>query len=497
MTAPLSSSLPASLYRAEQVRAMDAHAITQLGLTGYELMQRAGGTALAALSRRWPSARTLSVVCGGGNNGGDGYVLARLARAKGMDVRVYPLVPVDRLRGDALRAYEDYRDAEGPVLDFVPADFEGAEVLADGLLGTGLDRPVEGLYAEVIKGINRFSGGVLALDIPSGLNADTGHPLGIAVNADITATFVALKQGLFTGGGPAHCGEIVFDDLGIPPAAQRLQTPSARLLPSWVKGLPRRARDAHKGHFGHVLVLGGDLGYGGAVRMAGEAAARVGAGLVSLATRPEHAALLSLHRPELMSHGVAQPNDDLPALMQRARVLALGPGLGRSPWGRAMFGAALASGLPLVADADALNLLAETPLKRDDWILTPHPGEAARLLQTDTAAVQKDRYAAVAELRRRYGGTVVLKGAGTLVLGHSGLPEVCTSGNPGMATGGMGDVLTGVIAGLLAQGLSQEVAAATGVRLHGAAGDAAAEEGGERGMLASDLMRHLRRLINL
>lgn len=496
MTAYDPNRLPHSLYRAEQVRAMDRHAIEQFGIAGYELMQRAGAAALEALRRRWPGARTLSVVCGSGNNGGDGYVLARMAREAGLDVRVYPLTPVEKLRGDALRAYEDYRDTEGPVLDFIPADFEGAEVLADGLLGTGLDRPVEGLYAEVIKGINRFRGGVLALDIPSGLHADTGCPLGAVVRADMTVTFVGLKQGLFTGAGLAQCGEIVFDDLALPPAVQRSQTPSARLLPTWTRGLPARSRDAHKGHFGHVLVIGGDSGYGGAARMAAEAAARVGAGLVSLATRPEHAAPLALARPELMSHGVTSPTELRP-LLQRASVVAVGPGLGRSGWSRALFGEALACGLPLVVDADGLNLLAESPLKREHWILTPHPGEAARLLQVDTATLQKDRYAALAELRRRYGGTVVLKGSGSLVLGDSGLPEVCMLGNPGMATGGMGDVLTGVIAGLLAQGLSRQEAASHGVRLHGAAGDAAAGEGGERGLLATDLMPHLRRLMNL
>ena len=486
--------LPTDLYRAEQVRAMDRYAIDRLGIPGIELMWRAGTAAFGALQARWPAVRTVSVVCGSGNNGGDGYVVARLALEAGLDVRVYPVSPVSGLRGDALLAYQDYRVTGGPVLDFVPADFEGAEVLVDALLGTGLDREVTGLYRDVISGINRFKGGVLAVDIPSGLHADTGSPLGIAVKADVTVTFIGLKQGLFTGEGLEYCGEVVFDDLGTPEGVRRCISASAALLPPWERGLPPRPRAAHKGHFGHVLVVGGDLGFSGAARLAGEAAGRVGAGLVSVATRATHAGMMNLARPELMCHGVETPAESHP-LLQRVNVIAIGPGFGQSPWASMLMGQALASSLPLVVDADALNFLARSPLRRDNWILTPHPGEAARLLQSTSAAVQRDRFAAIAALRERFGGTVVLKGSGTLVLGESGLPGICTLGNPGMASGGMGDVLTGVIAGLVAQGMEPGEAAAMGVRLHGAAGDLAARDG-ERGLLASDLMMPLRQLVN-
>jgi NAD(P)H-hydrate epimerase len=383
------------------------------------------------------------------------------------------------------------------VLDFVPADFEGAEVLVDGLLGTGLDRPVEGFYAELIRGVQHFRGGVLALDIPSGLHADTGRVLGAAIKADLTVTFIGLKQGLFTGDGPEHCGAVVYDSLHTPPETQASQTPTARLLPAWTTGLPRRARGGHKGLYGHVLVVGGAPGFCGAARMAGEAAARVGAGLVSIATHPDHAALLNIGRPELMCHGVASAGALAP-LLERASVVAVGPGLGlgHAGWGRVLFDAVVDAGKPLVVDADALNLLALAPQHSNDWVLTPHPGEAARLLKTTSAAIQADRYAAVVALQARYGGTVLLKGAGTLVLGPDGIHAVCTQGNPGMASGGMGDVLTGVIAGLLAQGLAFTEAAETGARLHSTAGDKAAESG-ERGLLAGDLMPWLRQLVNL
>jgi NAD(P)H-hydrate epimerase len=487
--------LPKELYRAEEVRTMDRYTIDTLGIPGIELMRRAGQAAFSALRELWPEVRTLSVLCGSGNNGGDGYVVARLAHEAGWDVRVYPLAAPERLRGDALMAYQDYRAVQGPLLDFVPADFEGAEVVVDGLFGTGLDREVTGLQTEVIRAVNRFSGVVLALDIPSGLHADTGQTLGVAVKADLTVTFIGLKRGLFTGEGLEHSGEVVFADLATPSEVKSCVQPTAWLLPPLLQGLPPRPRQAHKGHFGHVWVIGGEQGYGGAARMAAEAAARVGAGLVSIATRPAHAAWLTVDRPELMCHAVESP-EELSALLNHATVIAIGPGLRLSDWASALLNAVMATDLPLVVDADALNLLATRPVKRDRWVLTPHPGEAARLLGTTSSNIQQDRFSAVAELQRRYGGVVVLKGSGTLIQGPDSLPSVCMAGNPGMASGGMGDVLTGVIAGLIAQGLSLSEAALLGVRLHASAGDLAAKFG-QRGLLASDLMGPLRELVNL
>ncbi|SMF94849.1 NAD(P)H-hydrate epimerase [Methylomagnum ishizawai] len=487
-------TLPKELHRAQEVRAMDRYAIDILGIPGLELMRRAGAAAFAALCERWPTARTLSAICGAGNNGGDAYVVARLAHEAGWDVRVYPVAPLAGLKGDALAAYQEYRTAGGAVLDFIPADFEGAEILVDGLFGTGLDREVEGLFAEVIRAVNRFRGKVLALDIPSGLCADTGAALGVAVRAAVTVSFIGLKQGLCTGEGLEYAGELVFADLETPPMVKHAVKPSALLLPPLAQGLPPRPRYAHKGHFGHVLVLGGEQGYSGAARLAAEAAARVGAGLVSLGTRPQHAAFLNLDRPELMCHGVTR-RDEAQDLLGRATVAAVGPGLGRSDWAALLLDAAIDSGLPLVVDADALNLLAAQPRRCERWVLTPHPGEAGRLLGTGTAAVQRDRYAAARALQDRYGGVVVLKGSGTLIVGADELPRVCIAGNPGMASGGMGDVLTGVVAGLLAQGLEPLEAATLGVRLHAAAGDEAARDG-ERGLLAGDLMAPLRRWVN-
>jgi NAD(P)H-hydrate epimerase len=498
------AKLSEDLYAAADVRAIDQAAIQEFGLPGIDLMERAGAGAFAALRQRWPEARTLSAICGGGNNGGDGYVVARLAHEQGFDVRVFPLSPSDSLKGDAGLAWQRYRDAGGAVLDFIPEDFEATEILVDALFGTGLDREVTGAAAEVIRAVNRYRDrgrthrpdrrAVVALDIASGLQADSGACLGPAIRADLTVTFVALKRGLFTGDGPEQSGEVILDDLGIPPRARQATRPSARLWKPPEPALPRRTRSAHKGLYGHVLVVGGDHGYSGAARLAGEAAARVGAGLVSVATRPEHASVLNLTRPELMCRGVDHPFD-LERLLEQASVVAIGPGLGRSDWAQAFWAQVIDTGLPLVVDADALNLLAKTPVRRGDWVRTPHPGEAARLLGVNNAAIQRDRFAAVQELQSRYGGVAVLKGAGTLIQAEGEQPTVCTAGNPGMASGGMGDVLTGVIAGLIAQKLELPDAASLGVWLHAAAGDRAARDG-ERGLLASDLMPHLRALAN-
>ncbi|MBK8897851.1 MAG: NAD(P)H-hydrate dehydratase [Candidatus Competibacteraceae bacterium] len=489
--------LPYELYRAAQVRELDRIAIEVRGISGYTLMWRAGEAAFGLLRQRW-NARRIAVVCGGGNNGGDGYLVARLAHQHGFDVRVLTLADPEGLHGDAQTAWWNARSTGVSIMPFTAAALNGADLLVDAILGTGLEREVTGPWKAAILAMNAHPADILALDIPSGLHADTGVILGAAVQAAATMTFIGLKQGLFTGQGPACCGEISFSDLEVPsdiyaaihPASWRY---TGRELPHY---LPNRSRSAHKGHFGHVLVVGGDLGMAGAARMSAEAAARCGAGLVSVATRGAHAGLQAVARPELMFHGIETP-EALSALLDRATVVAIGPGLGRDDWGRGLLRAVLASDKPLVADADALNLLAVEPSFRENWILTPHPGEAARLLKMTPAEVEADRFAAVEDLALRFGGVAVLKGAGSLIASKAdGVVVLCASGNPGMASGGMGDVLTGVVAALLAQGLPPFVAARAGVYLHGRAGDLAAQSGGERGLLATDLLPFLRRLVN-
>jgi NAD(P)H-hydrate epimerase len=316
--------------------------------------------------------------------------------------------------------------------------------------------------------------------------------MGCAVKATCTVTFIGLKQGLYTGLAADYCGEILYSSLAVPKEVfKKVTTNTHRAVK---KKFPPRARCAHKGDHGHVLIVGGDRGYSGAARMAGEAALRVGAGLVSVATHPEHAALLNLARPELMCHGVDNAGQ-LSPLLDKADVIVIGPGLGQGKWAAELFIAAIKSSKMLVIDADGLNLLAHVPEKHHNWVLTPHPGEAARLLRCTTADVQQDRYAAVVAIQAKYDGIAVLKGAGTLIAGNDNV-TVSTTGNPGMASGGMGDVLAGVIAGLAAQGFSLKDAAQQGVYLHGMAADLAVGKTGERGLLASDLMPYLRQLVN-
>lgn len=484
------------LYEPAATRTIDAQAAAILGIPGFALMQRAGAAAYAALRRRWPQAGSVEVLCGRGNNGGDGYIVARLALQDGWRVRVLQVGDPGQLQGDARLAAAEYRQLGGVVERYRPSQLLQAEVLVDALVGTGLDRPLQGDWAAAVAALNGSGRPVLALDLPSGVHAGRGEVLGSAVAASATITFIAYKSGLFTGAGAAATGELEFADLGVPAAAFAGVPAQARLLgqEQVQAALPKRARDAHKGRHGHVLVIGGEHGMGGAVRMAAEAAGRVGAGLVTVATRAAHCSALLAARPELMCHAVATAAE-LQPLMQRATVVVLGPGLGQSDWSRAMYAAALRFEGPLLVDADGLNLLAEQPACNSRWVLTPHPGEAGRLLGQPSAAIQQDRFAAAQRLAERYGGVVVLKGAGTIVQAPASLPQVCRAGNPGMGSGGMGDVLSGVIGGLLAQGLALPEAAAVGVQVHALAADRAATAG-ERGLLAMDLMPYLRELVN-
>jgi hydroxyethylthiazole kinase-like uncharacterized protein yjeF len=485
-------NLPIKLYRAAQVRELDRIAIQERGIPGFELMSRAGHEVFLRLKKYWPDALSVAVFCGSGNNAGDGYIVARLALDAGLKVCAYAVSDPEKLNGDALTAYRKYKEARGEVVPFQSERTINADVLVDALLGTGLDRPVTGLYAEAIQAINAHPAPVVAVDIPSGLNADIGNTMGCAVKAVCTVTFIGLKQGMFTGQAPEYCGEICYAQLAVPDDVfTGLEAAATRVVKA---PLPRRKRDAHKGNCGHVLIVGGELGYSGAAIMAGEAALRVGSGLVSIATRAEHSGLLNLHRPELMCHGV-ETSEQLSALLAKADVVVVGPGLRQSDWAKALFHAAVSAGKPTVVDADGLNLLAAAPTAKPHWVLTPHPGEAARLLNCATTAINHDRFAAVLSLQANYGGVAILKGVGTLIAAEHRL-AVSNTGNPGMASGGMGDVLSGVIAGLLAQGLSLRDAAQQGVYLHGLAADLAAEKGGERGLLASDLMPYLRQLVN-
>lgn len=485
--------LPTTLYRNEQIRELDQLAIQKYGIAGFELMSRAGVALFQYIMRYCAEAQSVAVFCGLGNNAGDGYIVATLLLDARLSVCVYSVADPKQLKGDALTAYQHYVAAHGKIIAYKADLVLNADVIIDALLGSGLNKPVMGLYAQAIATINQSRAFVLAVDMPSGLNADTGYVMGCAVKANVTLTFIALNQGLFTGQAADYCGHIVYNALAIPETVFATQNPSVTRVIH--QPLPKRLRCSHKGNYGHVLVIGGEQGYSGAARLAGEAALRVGSGLVSVATRTAHASLININRPELMCHGV-ETGEQLIPLLAKASVCAIGTGLGQSDWAsELLITAVLATQKPMIIDADALNLLARNPVSNPNWILTPHPAEAARLLSCTTAEIQQDRFAAVLALQKKYQGVAILKGSGTLIASSTAI-TVSNTGNAGMASGGMGDVLTGILAGLVAQGLSLEQAAQQGVYLHGLAADLAAKADGERGLLASDLLPYLRLGIN-
>ena len=522
------------LYTAAQVRGLDNVAIHEFDIAGYELMCRAGKAVMAAVDSYFPKSRNWLVLCGPGNNGGDGYVVARLAAAKGCKVTVCSMIDPQRLSGDAAAAYKGWCEAGGQTLlwpdhseqantaDLLALQSMPFDLVIDALLGTGIERATEGSYKAAIEFINAQACPVVAVDIPSGLNADTGCSMGAAVRAQLSVSFVGKKRGMFTADGIDYCGAMVFDGLDIPAEAIdrlpeiQMQTQSkGNSRGQWVGQLMSadylaevllpRLGNSHKGSYGEVVAVGGAKGMSGAILLTGEAALRSGAGKVRLATDPEHAAWINLCRPELMVTAIGS-EADFSACLKSPQVLAVGPGLGHSDWADALLRACLASALPLVMDADALNWLAQQELVqqglarqetgseqrlRSPAILTPHPAEAARLLGISTSEIQRDRVVHAQAIAEKFQATVVLKGSGSVIAGSDGRYAICPFGNPGMATAGSGDVLTGIIAALLAQRLNCYEAACAGVLAHALAGDLAAARHGEMAMLAGDITQQL------
>jgi hydroxyethylthiazole kinase-like uncharacterized protein yjeF len=486
--------LPTALYNAEQVRALDAQLI-KAGTPAIELMERAANALWWALRRRWPQAQSLCVMAGHGKNAGDGYLLAALARRAGLHVEVLAVTEPGRLQGDVAVAFHEAQAAGVAVSLWEPGrPLEG--IVVDALLGTGLSGEVRAPYAEAIAAINASGLPVLAVDIPSGLCSDSGQILGQAVKAELTVTFIGLKFGLFTGQAADVVGALAFDELLADPAIIAAAPAMAqRLGPSSLPRLTPRPPTAHKGKYGQVLVVGGDHGTGGATLMSAESSLRSGAGMVALATRAEHVGAALTRLPEVMVKAVASANQ-LMGLIDAADVLVVGPGLGQAAWGRSLLSALAQAPAekPQVWDADALNLLATGVVSLpQNSLITPHPGEAARLLGISIAEVQADRAGAAQRLARRYAAVCVLKGSGSLVAAPDGRLALCDKGHPAMATGGLGDVLSGVLGALLAQHMPPYEAACLGVWLHATAGQLDGAAG--RGMAATDLIPTIRRLL--
>ncbi len=507
----ITQKLPAYVYTAQQTRALDQYIIEHCNINGWTLIQRAGDAAFQAMRMTWPQTDTLVVLTGAGNNAGDGYIMAALAQQQGFNVQVLYLTSPDDLKGDALLASKHCIDLGVPCTPFT-STLPPANLYVDALLGTGLSRTVEGDYRHAIEALNQSTAPILSLDIPSGLCADTGMPFNLAVKATATMTFIAVKRGLLTGLGPDHTGHLWYADLNIEAnlpeqlfnntnntnntqAKQGVACLNFETCPT----LPKRLPSSHKGQFGHVLIVGGDSGMGGAPLLAAESAFSTGVGLVTVATRAEHVPAILSRCPELMCSAI-DDEQSLTPLIKRAQVVVLGPGLGQDPWGLALAQQVLKHPITTVLDADALNLLATGKLSIPNtstasYVITPHPKEAARLLNISTDQVQADRFQAAQTLTETFTTTTVLKGAGSILTYQTGEQALCPYGNPAMATAGMGDILSGIIGGLLAQGLPTEEATALATVLHAKAADQAMLQDQVISLRATELLPYIRTLL--
>jgi NAD(P)H-hydrate epimerase len=488
-------SLPYSVWPAQAVAQLEREGADALGITLYELMLRAGQAAYEHLNACWPDARHWLILCGHGNNGGDGYVVARLGQAAGKQVTLLACEGAKPLPEEAQRARDAWLDAGGDIHAADAAWPEQVDVIVDALLGTGINRAPAEPYSTLIQLANAHAAPILAIDMPSGLAASTGSVPGEVINATHTLSVLALKPGQITGKARDYIGELHYADLGLQAFLAAESAPMARYdasaLTQWLR--PRKPT-SHKGDQGRLLVVGGDAGTAGAVRMTAEAALRSGSGLVRVLTHKDNIIPILTARPEIMVDELT--DEQLTAALAWADVIAIGPGLGQREWGKRALERVAESEKPMLWDADALNLLAISAEKRQNRIITPHPGEAARLLNIKTSEVESDRLHAAQMLAQRYGGVVVLKGAGTLIASEQGEMAFADVGNAGMASGGMGDLLSGIIASLMGQKLALFDAACAGCVAHGAAADAVAAQRGTRGMLATDLLELLWQFVN-
>jgi NAD(P)H-hydrate epimerase len=505
------------LVTAAQMQSLDRQTIEGGHVPSLTLMERAGAGVVRQMEEAFGAlvGKKVTILCGKGNNGGDGLVVARLLRRRRVRVSVLLLHAPDTLSRDAKVMYRRFTGQAGRTAVSVVSNAQqvmdrlrGSDVIVDALLGTGLSTPVAGLYQQAITAINETGRRVVAVDLPSGIHADTGSALGAAVNASLTVTFGLPKIGLYTGIGIDHTGSIRIVDIGIPASlVEAIESHLEVMTATSVRALlPSRRATSHKGTYGHAGIIAGSVGKTGAAALAAKAALRVGAGLVTVATPASvndvlEAKLLeamTMPMPETKARTLARSSlDRLLTFASSRTAVALGPGLTTHPETVDLVQTFVRQvDKPCVLDADALNALAGRASLLTECkippILTPHPGEMARLEADLTAqTVNADRLGLAARFARERGVFLVLKGARTVVARPDGQVAVCPTGNPGMATAGTGDVLTGMIAGLLAQGLSQWDAACAAVYLHGLAGDLAAEALGQAAMTAGDLLNHL------
>ena len=499
------------LYTAKETKKIDNLAIKEKEISGYSLMQRAAEFALDVILKEFGPLEELVIFCAKGKNSGDGFLLGSLAKEFGLNVTIVTCCPSKEIKGVSSKAFKEMKASKARIISINSIGklkVSRKAVIVDALIGTGIKGNLRKNIKDSILALNRLGTKlpVVSLDIASGVNPDTGEVKDICVYADITITFVAQKRGCFTSIGKKVSGEVMYSDLEIPKKLFTKVTATSSIVnfEEYIDKVVYREQDAHKGNFGHVLVIGGDRGLGGAGLLASKAAVYSGAGLTSLVTRPEHVNASLVSCPEVMVKGV-NSGQDLEEHLIKPTVIAIGPGLGQTAWSEQMiqrvFWEAEKREVTVIMDADALNLIPKLKLSSKlprRLVLTPHPGEAATLLNTNVETIESDRFAYAAKIQKKFNATVVLKGSGTVICHKkNGIQQwgVCNAGNPGMASGGMGDVLTGIIAGMLAQGLTPKEASEVGVDLHAKAADQASFDLGEVGLTPSDVIEELRYLL--
>ena len=499
------------LYTAKETKKIDNLAIKEKEISGYSLMQRAAEFALDVILKEFGPLEELVIFCAKGKNSGDGFLLGSLAKEFGLNVTIVTCCPSKEIKGVSSKAFKEMKASKARIISINSIGklkVSRKAVIVDALIGTGIQGNLRKNIKDSILALNRLGTKlpVVSLDIASGVNPDTGEVEDICVYADITTTFVAQKRGCFTSIGKKVSGEVMYSDLEIPKKLFTKVTATSSIVnfEEYIDKVVYREQDAHKGNFGHVLVIGGDRGLGGAGLLASKAAVYSGAGLTSLVTRPEHVNASLVSCPEVMVKGV-NSGQDLEEHLIKPTVIAIGPGLGQTAWSEQMiqrvFWEAEKREVTVIMDADALNLIPKFKLSSKlprRLVLTPDPGEAATLLNTNVETIESDRFASSAKIQKKFNAAVVLKGSGTVICHQkNGIQQwgVCNCGNPGMATGGMGDVLTGIFAGMLAQGLTPKEACEVGVDLHAKAADQASFDLGEVGLTPSDVIEELRYLL--
>ncbi len=472
------------LYLPEMVYQLDKAAVEQDGLAEIELMQRAGQSVWRSLVTRWPEVSTITVFAGAGNNGGDAFVVALSARRQGVEVQLLIQGDLSRQSDTSRHFRELWEQAGGEYEDWQGQALNG-DVIVDGLLGIGLQRELNDHWQELIASINECDVPRVAIDIPSGLNGATGNPQPVAVEAQLTVTFIGAKTGQYLADGPDYCGELVYEDLGVTTSRRQAIPAALKVIDSCQLPPPRRL-NSHKNHYGNLLIIGGDQGMSGAVALAAQAALRSGAGLVTALVHPECRGNLASF-PEIMVLGW----DALESRLSQASVVVIGPGLGDSAAAARCLQSLHQVDLPMVVDASALKIEFLHSLKSKQLVITPHPGEAATLLSCAAAEIQADRLKACNRLVETFAATCVLKGSGSLIGQQGTIPALNLAGNPGMASAGMGDVLSGIIAAMLGQGLTPFEAAKTGVFIHGLCAEYCCTERDQTGLIASDIIKQI------